>query len=89
MFARLTTGQVKNDKLDEFLMVYRESIVLAAKPQEGVGGDGEGEGGVRQVRLTHRSTLAPITRDLSKHVITTRYGSELSQRHCTRPAYVC
>ena len=39
MFARLTTGQVKKDKLDEFLKVYRESIIPAAETQKGIGGD--------------------------------------------------
>lgn len=39
MFARLTTGQLTRDKLDEFLMVYRESIIPAAKLQNGINGD--------------------------------------------------
>ena len=35
MFARLTTVQVKMDKLDETVKLYEESVVPAAKSQKG------------------------------------------------------
>jgi heme-degrading monooxygenase HmoA len=38
MFARLTTFQIKIDKMDEILKVYEESVVPAAKSQKGYRG---------------------------------------------------
>ena len=39
MFTRVSTGQVKSDKLDEFVKIYEESIIPAAKAQAGFCGD--------------------------------------------------
>jgi len=38
MFARLTIVQMKMDKLDETIKIYKESIVPAAKSQKGYRG---------------------------------------------------
>lgn len=39
MFARVSAGQVKSDKLDEFVKIYEESIIPAVKAQRGFCGD--------------------------------------------------
>ena len=39
MFARVSTGQVKSEKMDEFSKIYEESIIPAAKSQKGFCGD--------------------------------------------------
>jgi hypothetical protein len=38
MFARLSTGQMKSEKLDELIRIYKESIIPAAKSQNGICG---------------------------------------------------
>ena len=38
MFARLSTGQMKSEKLDELIRIYEESIVPAAESQNGICG---------------------------------------------------
>ena len=38
MFARLTTTQVQADKIDEVLKIMEESVIPAAKSQEGFRG---------------------------------------------------
>ena len=38
MYARLVIAQVKPDMLDEFVRIYRDSIVPAAKEQKGFAG---------------------------------------------------
>jgi len=38
MFARLSTGSVKSEKLDELTKIYNESIIPAAKSQNGICG---------------------------------------------------
>ncbi|NOR52801.1 MAG: hypothetical protein GQ536_01765 [Candidatus Aminicenantes bacterium] len=35
MFARLTTAQIKMKRIDEFIKLYEESVVPAAKTQKG------------------------------------------------------
>lgn len=35
MFARLTTAQIKVKRIDEFIKLYEESVVPAAKAQKG------------------------------------------------------
>jgi heme-degrading monooxygenase HmoA len=39
MFARLTTFQIKVDKMDETIRVYEESVVPAARSQNGYRGN--------------------------------------------------
>jgi len=39
MFARLTTVQVKTDKIDEFIKLYGRLVIPAAKWQKGYKGD--------------------------------------------------
>lgn len=38
MFARVTVVQMKKDKLDETVKIYKEGVVPAAKSQKGYGG---------------------------------------------------
>ena len=38
MFARLTIVQVKSDKLDEAIKIFRDSVIPAAKSQKGFRG---------------------------------------------------
>lgn len=38
MFARLTIAQIKLDRIDQFIKLYRESIVPEAKSQKGYRG---------------------------------------------------
>ena len=38
MFARLTIVPVKNDKIDETMKIYEQSVIPAAKPQKGYRG---------------------------------------------------
>lgn len=38
MFARLSTGPVKSEKLDELIKIYKESIIPVAKSQDGICG---------------------------------------------------
>ncbi len=35
MFARMTTVQIRDDKIDEAIRIYKESVVPAAKSQRG------------------------------------------------------
>lgn len=35
MFARLTIAQVKTERVDEFIKIYKESVLPSAKSQEG------------------------------------------------------
>ena len=38
MFARLTKGQIRIERIDEFIKIYKESVVPAAKSQKGYNG---------------------------------------------------
>lgn len=38
MYARLTSAQIKKDKISEFTQIYNESVVPAAKAQKGYRG---------------------------------------------------
>jgi len=38
MFARVSTGQVMGDKVDELVMIFKESIIPTAKSQQGFRG---------------------------------------------------
>ena len=38
MFARVSTGQVMSDKVDELVRIFKESITPAAKSQKGFRG---------------------------------------------------
>ncbi|MBD3414076.1 MAG: hypothetical protein GF421_06580 [Candidatus Aminicenantes bacterium] len=38
MYARLTSAQIKKEKIDEFTQIYKDSVVPAAKAQEGYRG---------------------------------------------------
>lgn len=38
MFARLTRARIKVDRIDEFIRLYEESVIPAAKSQKGYSG---------------------------------------------------
>lgn len=38
MYARLTLGQIKKDMIEDFIQIYNESVIPAAKAQKGYKG---------------------------------------------------